>query len=60
MKRLGWVLVPVVLLVIVVFAARYLIEHTDGPQHERLGRPPERVSYVRPCSREQPILPFPL
>ena len=33
---MGWLLVPVILLVILVFAARFLIEHTDGPQHERV------------------------
>ena len=36
LKRLVWVLVPVVLLVVVVLATRYLIEHTDGPQQERV------------------------
>ncbi len=36
MKRLVWLLVPVALLLVVVFAARYLIEHTDGAQHERV------------------------
>jgi hypothetical protein len=36
MKRLVWLLVPVALMLLVVFAARYLIEHTDGPQHERV------------------------
>ncbi len=37
MKRLVWLVVPLALMLPVVFAARYLIEHTDGPQRETVG-----------------------
>jgi hypothetical protein len=44
LRRLVWLVLPVALMLILVFAARYLIEHTDGPLHERLLRPPQVAS----------------
>lgn len=42
MKRLVWLLVPVALMVLVVFATRYLVEYMDGPQHEKAVIHPEQ------------------
>jgi hypothetical protein len=36
MGRLMWLLVPLALLMVVVFGARYLIERMDGMQHDRI------------------------
>jgi hypothetical protein len=39
-NRLIWLLVPLALMIIFAFGARYLVEHTDGLQHQRILRPP--------------------
>jgi hypothetical protein len=54
LRRLVWLVLPFALMLILVFAARYLIEHTDGPLHERLLRQPQVASNQTSASVLEP------